>query len=101
MAKSVQAMARNEFWKMAEIAKKEGKDLGEVLDRLGVLLTPRRKAQIEADVYREIVLMLETTSISEWADKDNPVRSPEDAKRALTRRLKLFVEAYDRKANGT
>jgi hypothetical protein len=52
-------------------------------------------------VYREIVLMLETTSITEWTDRDNPVRSPEDAKRALTRRLKLFVEAYDRKANGT
>lgn len=99
MARSIKTMARKEFWTMAELAKKEGKDLGEVLDRCGVLLTPDRKAQIEAEVYREIVLMLETSSAHEWADRDNRMSSPDDMKRAFTKRLKLFVEAYERKAN--
>lgn len=85
---------------MAEQAKTEGKDLAEVLDRCGMLLTPERKAAIEAEVYRELVLMLETTDANAWADVDNKMRSPNDMKIAFTKRLKLFVEAYDRKANG-
>jgi hypothetical protein len=97
--KTIQAMARSEFWKLAEQAKAEGKDLGEVLDRLGMLLTPSRKALIEANTYRELVEMLDTSSAHDWTDKDNPLRSPEDAKRAISKRLKLFVEAYERKAN--
>lgn len=100
MARSVRAIARKEFWQMAEMAKAEGKDLAEVLDRCGMLLTPERKAVIEANVYRELVEMLQTTSAVDWTDRDNPLRSPEDAKRAITRRLELFVQAYERKANG-
>ena len=99
MARSIKAMARKEFWAMAEIAKVEGTDLGEVLDRCGVLLTPERKAAIEANTYRELKEMLDTTSAHEWTDKDNPLRSPEDAKRAISRRIGLFIEAYERKAN--
>jgi hypothetical protein len=98
--KTIQAVARTEFWKMAEQAKAEGKDLGEVLDRCGMLLTPARKALIEANTYRELAEMLDTSSAHEWTDKDNPLRSPEDAKRAISRRIKMFVEAYERKANG-
>lgn len=99
MSKSIKTMARREFWQMAEIAKSEGKDLGEVLDRCGVLLTPSRKAQIEAEVYRELILMLQSTSAHEWTDRDNKLRSPEDAKRAITRRLEQILEAYERKAH--
>lgn len=98
MARSIKTMARKEFWEMAEIAKSEGKDLGEVLDRCGVLLTPGRKAQIEHEVYLEIVRMLETSSAHEWADPDNRMRSPDDMKRALTTRLKMIATAYERKA---
>lgn len=98
MARSIRTMARKEFWEMAEIAKSEGKDLGEVLDRCGVLLTPGRKAQIEHAVYVEMINMLESSSAHEWADADNRMRSPDDMKRAFTKRLKLFAEAYERKA---
>jgi hypothetical protein len=35
-------MARQEFWKMAELAKAEGKDLAEVLDPRVVRLRSRR-----------------------------------------------------------
>lgn len=40
---------RAAFWKLAEQAKEQGKDLAEVLDRAGLLLTPKLRRKIQAD----------------------------------------------------
>lgn len=93
-------MARKEFWAMAEIAKAEGKDLGEVLDRCGVLLTPERKAMIEHEVYTNIVGLLELSDLHEWAKPGTAIKSPLDAKHAITERLRQIAQAYERKAYG-
>jgi hypothetical protein len=94
----IEGLARDAFWKWAEQAKSEGKDLGEVLDRAGVLLTPQRKAAIEGNVYGELADMLDSSLPHQWGDKDNHISTPEDMRQALIRRLRLFQEAYNRKA---
>lgn len=68
-------MARDEFWRVAEIAKAQGKDLAEVLDRTGVLLTPRRFRVIQADSWDHIAEILETSPPSAWM-VDRTTRAP-------------------------
>jgi len=99
-ASKIRAMARKEFWAMAEMAKSEGKDLGEVLDRCGVLLTPERKLMIEHNVYTEVVALLEGSTLHEWTEPGTKIKSPEDAKVAITNRLRQIALAYERKAYG-
>jgi hypothetical protein len=50
--------ARQEFWKMAEQARSRGRDLAEVLDRAGILLTVERESQIQADTLQEVATLL-------------------------------------------
>lgn len=62
----INAMAREEFWKHAEVAKSRGRDLAEVLDREGYLLTPERIREIEAQTIEEIAELLGSTSPHKW-----------------------------------
>ena len=62
----INAMAREEFWKHAEQARAHGRDLGEVLDRAGYLLTPQRIREIEARTIDEIADLLGSTSPHKW-----------------------------------
>lgn len=62
----INAMAREEFWKHAEQAKSRGRDLAEVLDREGYLLTPERVREIEARTIEEIAELLGSTSPHKW-----------------------------------
>lgn len=54
-------LARSEFWTLAETARTQGRDLAEVLDRSGVLLTPQRRNQIHADICDSLAETLETS----------------------------------------
>ena len=56
------AEARAHFWELAEQAKTRGRDLAEVLDRAGVLLTVGREKQIGADAIQEVARMLRELS---------------------------------------
>lgn len=56
------AEARAEFWELAEQAKSRGRDLAEVLDRAGVLLTDERMMKIQADAIQEVAQMLHELS---------------------------------------
>lgn len=50
-----------EYWRTS---KAQGKDLGEVMDRAGVLLTPERLAAIRAICLDQIAQQLEDTPMS-------------------------------------
>lgn len=85
-------MARDEFWAFAEKAKTEGKDLAEVLDRSGVLLTPARVARIRAEAFREVAELLEQSTPAQLIA---PLRSWSalDLQNALSRRLRDMEES--------
>lgn len=91
----IRTMARDEFWAFAEKAKTEGKDLAEVLDRAGVLLTPARMARIRAEAFREVAELLEQSTPAQFIA---PLRSfsPLDLQNALARHLRA-LEARERK----
>ena len=73
-------------------ASRHGKDPGEALDRAGVLLTPARIAYVEADTLDNLADMLEGSDLSEWRG-DMSIRSPQDAKHAITARIRLLAKA--------
>jgi hypothetical protein len=62
----IATLARDQFWDMALSAKERGRDLAEVLDRAGVLLTDSRLRKIKADTIREIADLLGTSSPHKW-----------------------------------
>lgn len=76
---------------MAEQAKSQGKDLAEVLDRAGVLVTPKRLARIRAEAFREVAELLETSTPAQMIA---PLRSftPLDLQNGLARRLRAMEE---------
>lgn len=90
----IRTMARDEFWAFAEKAKTEGKDLAEVLDRAGVLLTPARMARIRAEAFREVAELLEQSTPAQLMDFR--AFSPLDLQNALARHLRA-LEARERK----
>ena len=55
------AEARAHFWELAEQARTRGRDLAEVLDRAGVLVTPERESRIQADVLQQVADALRDT----------------------------------------
>ena len=66
MTHRIRELARTEFWTLANRARDKGLDLAEVLDREGVLLTPQRHAEIQAQAFEHIAEMLETSAPSAW-----------------------------------
>lgn len=62
----ISTMGRENFWTAAEQARSRGKDLAEVLDREGYLLTPQRLHQIQADTIDMVVEMLATSEPLQW-----------------------------------
>ena len=42
----IRSLARDEFWEIADKAKSQGRDLAEMLDQVGVLVTPARQTEI-------------------------------------------------------
>lgn len=62
----IATLARERFWDLALHAKDRGRDLAEVLDREGVLLTDSRLRKIKADTIREIADLLGTSSPHKW-----------------------------------
>ena len=75
MTEKIETIARTDFWQLAEKAKAQGKDLAEVLDRAGVLLTPRRHKAIQADSWDYIAELLEESPPSAWMI-DRTTRAP-------------------------
>lgn len=72
--------------------RRHGKDPGEALDRAGVLLTSSRLEMIRADTLDNLADMLEGSDLSEWRG-DMSIRSPQDAKNAITARIRLLAKA--------
>lgn len=66
MTSRISTMAREEFWRHAERARTQGKDIAEVLDRQGFLLTPERIKNIRADAVEQVIQILEETPVSTW-----------------------------------
>lgn len=81
-------MAREDFWNHAQRARNQGKDLGEVLDREGVLLTEARKHQIRGEAFEEILNILKGTEVNAWFRPGTPI-TPRDFKETL----ELYLEA--------
>lgn len=57
----IRTVTREAASQWSETARIEGKDLGEVLDRAGVLLTPERLAAVRAICLDQIAQVLEET----------------------------------------
>lgn len=66
----ISVITRDNFNDFAAETRFRGKDLAEVLDRAGVLLTPERKKAIEANVLDEVAELLATTSAHQWTRKN-------------------------------
>ena len=65
------AEARAHFWELAEQAKTRGRDLAEVLDRAGVLVTPEREARIQADILQQVADALRDTPSRQLSNATN------------------------------
>jgi hypothetical protein len=62
----ISTMAREDFWAAADQARRRGKDLAEVLDREGYLLTETRLRQIQADALMMAAELFAETSPHQW-----------------------------------
>ena len=91
MSQKISAMARDAFWQYADKARKSGKDLAEVLDREGYLLTGTRLVKIQADTIDEIAELLETTSPNWWVAR-NANLTPNDLQREIAARLRSMAK---------
>lgn len=65
----IRVMARSQFWALAEAARAQGRDLAEVLDREGVLVTPERHRLIRKEAIREVANLLEAMSVQQITHK--------------------------------
>lgn len=88
MTEKISEIARENFWKLAEDARLRGRDLAEVLDREGLLLTPQRRRAIEASAFDEIAELLETTSANRWTTRTTQA----DLMSAVARNLRSVAE---------
>ena len=61
----IRVMARSQFWQLAETAKTQGRDLAEVLDREGVLVTPERHKLIRKQAIDEVANFIEALSVQQ------------------------------------
>lgn len=91
MTSRISTMAREEFWRLAERARDEGKDLAEVLDRQGYLLTPKRANTIRATAIEQVIQVLEETPISRWTTYGT---TRLDMLNAITQQLKSLADEY-------
>lgn len=85
----INVMAREAFWDHAHAARTNGRDLAEVLDREGYLLTPSRHAKIQADTIDEIADLLGSTSPHQWNDNGN---TQMDLMAGIVRRLRVLAD---------
>lgn len=74
-------------------ARIDGHDPVEALDKAGLLLTAKRKHETDAQVLWDLVTMLETSDLHQWKEQGSAIRSPGDAKSAITARLKEMAHA--------
>lgn len=84
---------REVFWKLANAARSGGKDLAEVLDRAGVLLTDQRRKDIQADVLGDLAEMLETTNANQWTISEYRHPNNEDIRIGIATRLRQLEQA--------
>lgn len=82
-------MAREAFWEYAHKARTNGRDLAEVLDREGYLLTASRHARIQADTIDEIADLLGSSSPHQWNDGKN---TQMDLMAGIVRRLRTLAD---------
>lgn len=89
MTDRINVMAREAFWEHANHARTRGRDLAEVLDREGFLLTPGRLKKIQADTIREIADLLGSTSPHQWSSYGN---TQMDLMHGIVHKLRLLAE---------
>lgn len=92
MNQRIRTLEVNDLGEVFERAQRQGKNLGESLDHVGALLTASRLDQIRADALDDLADMLEGSDLSEWRG-DMTIRSPQDAKHAITARIRLLAKA--------
>lgn len=83
--------AREKFWTLADEARTRGKDLAEVLDRAGILLTERRRRESQAIILEQLAQVLESTSAAQWL-RGQPGQTPNDLKRAITEHIHTMAQ---------
>lgn len=66
----VNAMNREQLRTEAREALRGGKDLAEILDRQGFLLTPERLLEIQARTLEEVAEVLATSTPRQWTKTD-------------------------------
>jgi hypothetical protein len=86
---------REKFQELISQARREGKDLAELADRSGILLTEQRLKDIQADVIGDLADMLETTSAYQWADEHKHL-VPEDIRVGIAERFRKLEQAARR-----
>lgn len=84
MIGKVNAMDREQLRAEAREALRGGKDLAEVLDRQGFLLTPQRLMEIQARTLEEIAEVLATSTPRQWTRRD----TQQDLMDAIVRNLR-------------
>lgn len=94
---NLSTLARDDFWQLAQTAREQGKDLAEVLDRAGVLLTQARLRRIQADVLEDLAFMLAISSVHEWLPKSSGALSPQQVADLIRERIKALAEVTAQK----
>lgn len=84
--------ARTQFWSLAERAKERGMDLAEVLDREGLLLTTRRRLDIQADALDQVAELLDTTTANQWTTIRATNLTPNDVQSGIADRLREMAQ---------
>lgn len=67
----IRTVTRDAASEWAESARITGKDIGEVMDRAGVLLTPERLQAIRAICFDQIASLLDATPTSQFTKHRN------------------------------
>lgn len=90
-------MAREDFWDYAQRARSAGKDLAEVLDREGVLLTSQRRFEIRSEMLSEVLELLRSTEAHHWFPNGTP-QTPRDLKSIFENHLEGRIDDENAKS---
>lgn len=69
----------------------QGRDLADVLDQHGMLLTSQRARQLQSKVLLDLADMLNGTATHHWSD--GTIRTPDDMRRSIAARVEKLAQA--------
>ena len=91
----IRTVDREQVSEWAKTSRAKGKDIGEVLDRAGVLLTPERLAAVRAICLEQIAQILEDTPVTYYT-QNRQVTVPDFQALLATAIRRMATEEYER-----